>query len=253
MKDMIPAEVISSPEAIDAATKTIDIEQEVSFLTIDSNDMYDLAGQQLRLIVTQKSEIEAHRVRLKAPILEAGRNLDEFFKIPLGRLERSESELKRRMAAYYAEQQQRLRDAQEEALAAQRDAAAEAEAIAKATEDKAVALAAEDPDGALRLAEQAEMERARADEIKHTNIVVPTEVPISSGVAVKENWQVACDDINELIAAAAADPKLRYLICFDQKAGNALAKSSKGKVAIPGLRFFDKGTVAARKTTTKED
>lgn len=242
--ELIPAEVAQSPEAIEASMIAAEIEQEVGFLTIDSNEMYDLAGNQLRDIATRKRKIEEHRVKLKAPILEAGRALDAFFAIPIGSLQRSEDTLKQRMAAYYAEQQARIRDAQEAAIAEQRRVANELRAQAEATETAAVSAA--DPDEAVRLAEQAEMQRAEADQVQHTQVVVATEVPASSGVSVRENWQVVCDDINALIEHCAKTPNDRYLLAFNEKDGGKLAKASKGSVQIPGLRFFNKGTVAAR-------
>jgi hypothetical protein len=245
---LIPAEVQANPEALQVTVEAADVELEVGMMTIDSNAMFDLAGIQLREIVTRKKKLEEIRMSITRPMDEAKQKIMDFFKLPIGQFERAETALKRGMATYSAEQAARIREAQDAARAQREAEVAALQQQAEETERRAVA-AAEDPQVAERLAHQAEQARAAAAEANAQPLAVRTEIAATSaGVSVKENWTFELLDINALIEHAAKNTAHRYLLALDEKAARALAKSAKDSVTIPGLRFYNKGSVAAKKT-----
>jgi hypothetical protein len=134
---------------------------------------YQIVASDLASIKGQWETVEAKRVKLKKPILEAGRGIDELFASPLGFLKQAEAIAKSKLDAWTREQA-RLAKIEQDRLdllarkERERVAAAAAEvarkAAAKAEEDrKAAAAKLAEEQAERRKAQEAETARLRAE------------------------------------------------------------------------------------------
>lgn len=81
--------------------------------SITSRADYEEAAEFLKTIKGKEKALESRRVYLKAPSLESGRRIDEWFKRPLGFLRGIEVRVKDAMLGYRAEEDRRARELQE--------------------------------------------------------------------------------------------------------------------------------------------
>lgn len=121
----------------------------------------DLAG-----IKGQWETVEAKRVRLKKPILEAGRGVDELFASPLAFLKQAETIAKSKLDAWTREQARLAKIEQDRLDAIARKERERREAEAREAQRKAEEKAAAERKAAdeKRRAEEAEREKARQAE-----------------------------------------------------------------------------------------
>lgn len=167
---------------------------------------------------------EADRVRREAEAKE--------------RAEREAAEAARRQAEADARRAQEAGDA---------EAAAKAQADAEAAvqRDLAAAQAAEDARA------QAAAIESTADMIEATPAQAMTEAaPDVDGIQKRANWKGEVTDFHALIRAAAAgldngNATIALMLEPNAKAIGAIAKSSKGSLAVPGIRFFNDPVIAA--------
>jgi chromosome segregation ATPase len=217
---------------------------------------YQTAGTELKMITARERELEAKRVELKKPILEAGRGIDKFFGAPLALLQRLKDARKRGMLAYDAEQE-RKRSEEEERLRAiarkeQERLAAEARKVEEASRRKQELLraqaeaahAAGEHEKASRLETRIEAaldkaaERCERLESEAASIPVPIlarEQPKAAGVRRVQVWHARVVD-------AALVPR-EYLI-INESALDKVAKATKGAIRIPGVEIYCTVTVA---------
>jgi hypothetical protein len=196
--------------------------------------------------------IEAERKRLKAPIIELGRALDDAAGEAIAPLAAIKAELGRKLLAY--EQAENARRAEEARRVAEARAAAEAKARAEQAEADRIRREAE----ARRI--EAEMaqeqmppsadiapwdEPAPLPEVPAPAVIVPEYVapaaPLlkSASVVKKTTRKVEIHDPAQVPREIAGVP----LWIIDQK---AVEKLAKGGVQIPGVRIVEVETIAAK-------
>lgn len=73
------------------------------------------------------------------------------------------------------------------------------------------------------------------------------ETPKVAGIAMVTTWSCTCTDLAALIRYVAAHPEQSNLLQFNQTSGNALARSQRERMNIPGLRAVPTQGVAARR------
>jgi hypothetical protein len=171
------------------------------------------AFQAHRALCTEKSTAEA-------PLTEAERVIkDAMTKYDTDQKELELAELRRQQEV--ARQQ----------LAAQRlDEAVALEEAAQATGDAALALAATELLDAP---------------IETPPVVVPKMTPKVAGITYRETWSGVVTDLAALVKHVALHPQYLNLLLPNMPAINALARSMRDKLKVPGIAAVAKKDVAA--------
>jgi membrane protein involved in colicin uptake len=256
------------PEVAQATTlaqQSYDLALEVR---VDSPEMYEVAGDELRGIVTRRKKIEELRLSLTRPIDQAKANIMNLFRGPTDRLAQAESLLRDEMTRYQREEREKAEAArreaearaaaeraeqeriQREAEAARRKAEAEAEAARKAGDDAAAKAAAEAA-AAQRQAAEAAREKVELADVAPP-MPIATITPKAQGVSTRKNWKAEVTDFKALVIAAAERAKggddflLGFLLPNDKALGTA-AKSMQAKLVVPGVRAYFEDVLSARR------
>lgn len=197
---------------------------------------YEAAVELAKAIKDLRAEAEAHHRPVIQAALEAHRKALEAFRRIDEPLRAAEAEIKRRIAAWTAEQE-RLR------LEAERRAREEAERLqAEALEAQIEALEAagaspQEIEAAIRQAETAP-------------IIAPKAAPTyerPAGVATRKNYRAHVFDLGALIRWVAAHPGQEGLLQPNQPALNALARAQGASMQIPGVRVVIEESIAIRR------
>jgi hypothetical protein len=153
-------------------------------------------------------------------------------------LVQAETVLKRGLLAFEAEQEQR-RQAEERALQAEAQARAEAATLAAAA---ALELEA-GGDAQMR----AEAEDILAQPIEAPVVSVASYQPKVAGVTYRDAWKVhPTINIRELAAAVAAGTVAPNLLTPNLTALGQMARATEGTAQVPGVKFYNDRTIAAR-------
>lgn len=272
----IPAELREHAQAQAAPEQAQHWLQVAQSYQIDDDDMYAAAGEELRNIVTMGRQIEDQRKSITAPMLEAKRRVDDFFRVPLDRLQEAERVLKVAMGGYQRLQLQRAEEARRAAEAAaevQRQAQAKllaeqraAEAAAQAERDRLQAEAeaqmqkAIDTGDATAMA-QAEQTMAAAAAVQAAPVESPPEIqapvaapvvplaPRAAGVSVRTVWKAKVTDKSGFIRGAAGRPEIEALLDINEGKLNKFAAATGGKAHLTGVTFYEEPVVSARQRT----
>ena len=201
---------------------------------IINQEVLDNAGVLLRAIVQHKNFIEKRRKEIKAPILQAGKQIDELFKAPIEACKKAEQIIKGKINTYLAEQERILREAEQKA---------EAERLAKQKElDVKLAEAQAEGDKKAIIETQAEKIEVELAPVLEAETPVKTD-----GIHQRKTWSAELTSLDELILAAANGNKMAYsFLSFNQSVANALAKQLKGAVKIPGIKFIETTGIVSR-------
>lgn len=227
--------------------------------TINDAEDYDMAADELKAIKSKAKALEDRRKEITKPLDASKKSVMDLFREPLELLAQAESVIKRAMLTWQQEQE-RIRRAEQARLEAEakaererlaKEAAArEAEARAKAAEAERLASAG-DAIAAAELAESAQQALFEADVQRETAALVTAPVAKvaeakAAGVSTRETWKAEVTDKAALIAHVAANPQFSGLLTVDQSALNALARSLKSSLTLPGVRVYAEQTLAAR-------
>lgn len=237
-------------------------------IKVDSPEMYEIAGDELRGIVTRRKQIEELRLSITRPMDAAKARVMDLFREPTDRLGQAESLLRDEMSAYQRAEREKAealrREAeakaaaeraeqerqQREAEAAQRKAQAEAEEARKAGDAEAAAAAEAAAVEAAADAEEAQEQIELADIAPPQPIA--TIAPKAAGVSTRQNWKAEVIDFKALVLAAAERAKagddflLGFLLPNDKALGMA-AKSMQRKLVIPGVRVYAEDVLSVRR------
>ncbi|MEX3859676.1 hypothetical protein AB3X94_37435 [Paraburkholderia sp. BR10923] len=198
---------------------------------IDSQDMYEYAAHQLTVYKQQAEALEARRTAITGPMNVALRNVNALFKPVSEKLEEASRLLRSRMLEWTRREQQRIAAENAERERQARVLREELEARAKAAAQGGRA------EEAFALSQSIDVMSAPVQPVQ------PAKV---QGVSTRQVWTAECTDLHALVAYVAAHPEYLNLLQINQTALTALAKAQKKALAIPGVRAFDKGTVAVR-------
>jgi hypothetical protein len=181
------------------------------------------AGERLREIKTVSKRIETVRTTMKAPVLEAGKKIDSFFRGPAGKLADAESTLKKRISTYQAEQERKQREAEEAARIERERIAAEA----------------------TRSAAEGSTEEPPFEDAE------PPPAPIATklqGVSTRKVVKARVDDLRAIVAAAAGGNAEAYaLLTISTSAIHDYARRhTVADGTVPGVFLFEETEVAAR-------
>lgn len=214
----VEAEVVDDRElALKKSIVDPTVRDAKSFAVIDNASNEEAAGF-LKKIKADQKEIKNFFAEMKEAAAAAHKAICNRENSLLKPLQESETLLKDKMSAFW-QAQEKLR------IEAERKAAEEAAKLNAAALD---AVEAGDEDKAQKLAMESAMKAAGVQ------VSAPQKV---SGISVREGWKWEVTDINAI-------PR-QYLIVNEQML-TAIAKSTKGSVSIPGIRFYSEKSIAAR-------
>lgn len=201
-------------------------------LQVKDNLDYELAADMIGNISSRITELDNMRKKLKTPILEAGRNIDAMFKVPLDQGRAAKKTVQTKMLDYVAKVEQERQEAEAQA-------AKKAEEAKLKAEEEALALMANGDDEAAQ------------EILDNVDIMpVPTktiESPKAAGISTRSNWKCRVTDLNLLIRSIIKGVAPISLIQIDTIAANKYAKALKDTLPIEGLEFYNDETLAVRK------
>jgi len=241
---------------------------------VDSPEMFEAAGDDLRAIMGLKKAVEDKRTAITQPLNQVLRAVNDLFR-PAGQyLEQAERVLKGSMLAYQQEQQriadEARRQAEEQArIEREKQAAIQREQEANAREAAAAAEKAEREAAAARAAGNAEVaEKAQAEarqqaEVAQTATIeaqaaeqtaavltmpaVVQEAPRVAGISTSKTVDFEVVDLHALVRYVAEHPEHVGLLAPDTVRLRAQVKATGLKTALPGVRVFPKSTMSARR------
>lgn len=195
---------------------------------------YEAAVELAKAIKDLRAEAEAHHRPVIQAALEAHRKALEAFRRIDEPLKAAEVEVKRRIAAWTAEQE-RLR------LEAERRAREEAERLqAEALEAQIEALEAA---GAAPEVVRSVIRQAEAMPVIAPRIPAPPKL----GVATRKSYRAHVASLIDLIRWVAVNPTHENLLQPNMSALNALARAQGANLQIPGVRVEIEETIALRR------
>lgn len=218
--NLIPAEALGNIRAL--AADAAGLRERAGLWRVSSPDEYRDAGEELRNIKGARTRLDELRKSITAPLDAAKRAAMDLFREPTGWLEQAEAQVRKAMLTFREEREREERRLREEAEAR----AAETRASLEASAARAASQG--------RLDDAAELDAA-AGEVRAVGVSRPQ--PEMQGVYARKSWD--CE-----IVDPAALPR-EYLIP-DLPRIRAVVKASKGLVQIPGVRTFERETLAVK-------
>lgn len=235
-------------------------------VVIKTAEQYEMAARYLKTTKGLLGKIDAAHARVKKPLLEAGRELDQQKNDASAPLLTAEGQIKRAMIAY-TDEQERIRQEEQRRLdeAARKERerlaalAREAEAKARAEEERlrkeaadaaAAGRAAEAAKLAARADTAADKGASKAQELQQraASVVAPVvsrEPPKVAGISGRENWYAECTDLMALVKAVAEGrAPISFVVANDKLLGQQ-ARSLKKQFVCDGVRVWSDKNLAA--------
>ena len=241
---------------------------------IEDQEMYILAVEDLRSVMSLQKELEAKRTSITGPINIVLKAINALFGRPMEYLKQAEVLLKRAMLTYSTEQERLAAEAQRQAEAAARAererlaaiecekqevarkaleaaeaAAAEAHIQAQAGNAEAAEAAQKQADEAISAMHQAEAEAIESSMVSAIVTIAPTiDMPSRvAGISGRVNYSAQVDDLMELIKAVAEGKAPIECVAADMKFLNTQSRAFKKPGPLfPGVRTVAERTLAAR-------
>ena len=196
--------------------------QEASALVIRTQKDFETAGSLRMKIKGKIKELDEKRKSITIPLDIAKKNIMALFNPIIDRLNNGIEIIDQGVIIFSDEQDRKAREAQ-----------AKLDEAARKEREKLEAKAKE-------LEAQGKTERAAACLEKANNAIAPTvniEAPKIAGQAIKEIWYAEVTDFKAL----SDDYKLP-----DQSKLDKVAQATKGKINLPGVKFYSKKIVSGR-------
>ena len=200
-------------------------------LKIADPKTYELAGERLKELSSKEKQIEDFRKKLKAPILAAGKAIDEFFNAPLTRLQGARASLKRSLLQYQIAEEQRRRELE-----------AQAQEAARKEREKLEARAA-------KAESSGKVEKAQALQMAAASVIQPTIAPTVAkiaGISTRTNYRAEVVDKMELVKAVAAGTVPLNALDANMPFLNNQARAMKETLAYPGVKVVQETGLASR-------
>jgi hypothetical protein len=241
--------------------------------TVDSDEMLEVAGDDLRGVKALQKRVEEQRTNITVPLNHALKAINDLFRPPAEFLKQAEDKLKGAMLTYTTEQQRKAEEARRKAeleaaaerarLAAEqarqeaiaREAAQAAERAAREAQEaaargdaEAAAKAQEEARQQAEAAQQANTE-AQATAVTAAVISMPVEVATPTkvtGISTSKSVDYVVDDLHALVQHVAAHPELITLLMVDAVKLRAQVRATGMNTKLPGVRVFVKQSMSAR-------
>lgn len=214
-----------------------------TYPTIEFQEMAVQYAAEMLDFKTEINAIEADRHFFVDPMNESLDRINARFRSAREPLEECERLLKGHIAQWKIRQRLEVEQMQRELEAQAQAERDRLQAQAAEKEQAARAAVATDPVAALQLTEQATALNEQAT-------MVPTEIapepPKLDGVTMRYRWVAEYYAMTSLVDFLATHHEWVPLVKPDQSAGDAAARSLKGKLNIPGVRAVQVPVVAGR-------
>jgi hypothetical protein len=266
--------------AYDASTAIVLADQAKAMLTgaadfvIDSPEMFDIAGDDLKQVKALQKQVEEKRTGITGPLNQAVKAINDLFRSPKEYLDQAEVTLKRAMIGWTTEQErvaaEARRKAEEEArkererlAEVQRQQEAQARAAAEAADrarrEAQEAAAKGDAEAAAAAQEQARQQAAAAEvaaaeanataqtaEVITMPVAAPTISKVS-GVSGRVNYGAQVDDLMLLVRAVAEGKAPVECLLANEKFLGAQARAfKKAGPLYPGVMAVAERGLSAR-------
>lgn len=201
-------------------------------ITISTNTEYESSGEVLKEINGYIKMLENERKNLKAPVLERGRLIDNYFKTPTTALSNAKKVVDIAMVSYQ-------RAKAEEARKEQARLNAQAEELRRKEAEKArieaEKAAAYREQGREDMAKKAEARQAYREESAEMIVapVVETAPPKIEGITTRKNWKGLVTEPRAFVQWAAENKRYELLKPNDV-AYNAYARMIQREEKVPG-------------------
>lgn len=168
--ELLPPEVAAAP-AVQTTVTTVEAVAEAALaLTITTPEDYQRAAEMAQKIAGGIAKLDKERTSLTKPLNDAKQRLIDWFKVPTGKLEAAQAELRKRMVAFTTEQKRIADEARRAAEEQERQRQAELKRqadeqarIAREAQEKAEKEAQERRDAEAAAQRQAEEARKAGD------------------------------------------------------------------------------------------
>lgn len=255
---------IASLALPDSTALTGRAQQALAFIEafqVDSPENFELAAEELQAIKARAGKLEDQRTAITKPLNQVLKAVNDLFRGPADLLARGEQILKTKMLGYQQEQQRIAAEAKrkaDEAAAAERRrleaeaAARQAEALAQ--QQAAEAAKAKGDEQAAQLAQaaaqRAQSEAAAVATTAQLVVAAPAAAPpppVAKGISTSTTIDYEVVSLHALVQHVAAHPELINLLAADTVKLRAYVKGLGTGCNLPGVRVFEKQTMAARR------
>jgi hypothetical protein len=220
------------PSAAELAKRGNSALELVASFVVDSKETYELAAEELQAIQKREKTLNDQRMSITRPIDEAKTNVMSLFRPATDALAQAGAILKTKMLGYAQEQQRKAaaERAESERLAQEERSRLEAQAAALAAEGRAG---------------EAEVKHQIAAMIVAAPPATETTAPKVAGISTRSVVDFELVDLLALVQHVALNPELVGLLQIDSVKVRAHVKSLGLACKTPGLRVFDKASIAA--------
>lgn len=215
-QDLIQAENTSAAQQSEAVI----LQTKIDKTEIIDQQTLEFAATLLKIVKAKASIIETERKKLKAPAIELGKRIDNFFRLPLDTCEEAEDILKTKINIYMSEQERKREKAEALAREAADKERRRLENLAKKADDRG------------------DKEKAIAFKAREKAVAIPEVAPPErvSGISQTEMWSAELRDMPVLIqAAASGNMAAADCLSFNQTEANRKARVLRGGLNIPGI------------------
>lgn len=246
--------VIERPDSAALAAENSALVQRANAIEVRSAAEEAEASVFLQGVASAAKAVKALFEAPKRAADQAHKSIVAAEKTLLAPLDSARSVVERKVVSFRAEQQRkadaeaaRLREEARKAEEAQRKRDAEAAELA-AIQEAAAREAAGDAAGAAAALDRGAQESAQiqAEPIAPVAVTVAPDVAKVAGVGTQRRWKAEVTDKAALIAFVASRLDWRHLLDVNLPALNALARSQKQALAIPGVRAVVEEGLAIR-------
>lgn len=237
-KDLIP---VQSKELVQDA---LDFCNSITDIMITTEDEYLNNCELVKKVTERTKKIDKERKAIVGPINLEVKEVNAYFKLALDPLGNLNSNLRKSLATYKRDKEQKRIDDQRKA-----DAEAEKQRL------KLAAQAKKDEEKSQEAAENGDTAKAEDLHLRSTvrqdmaeevvPVVIPKAIPKVKGISSRTDWSAQITDKKKFIEYCVQNNQLHYLD-INMKILNSFAKTVKDTVELPGVEFIDKSTPVIR-------
>lgn len=192
---------------------------------INNDDSFTLAFNLLKKIKIKKNEYDGMRKKLKKPINEAGKAIEDMFRQPINYLTQAEQAYKTSMLRYQEQVDEKQLNNENKYL----------QELDRLTDESTKALDDHDVTEYCKVMKQIDQLESKSKSLT-TN----------QGLSIRNNWKGKVVDLDLLINAVAQNKAPKGLIKVDEVELNKLAKSTTGVLNIQGIKFYNDKVVSVK-------
>lgn len=219
-------------------------------IVIDSDEMYEVAADDLKAVKAKLKELEEREKSLTSPLTAVITGIRDLFRAPKEKLAGAESAYKRAMLTYTEKKQAEAREAQRRADELARGQREEQQRAAAASEE--AAQEAEQKGEFLEATSHRTMAEVHAMAAAVVSApAVSIAAPKVSGVVVRKVWKSKLPETTEdkikALTYIIANPQFLHLVDFSKSECDKLAKAMKDNMPVPGIGAVAESSLASGK------